>query len=198
MALAAIERLAHHIATLPGIGERSAFRLAMHLFYSEPTSRAQFAEALSSLTDGITLCPRCHNLTDSGGLCEICRDASRDSKTICVVEEYIDLISIEETHEYNGSYHVLHGLIEPMKGVGVNDIKLTELIARVGSEPIEELIIAFDAGLPGDTTANYIAKQVAETGVRISRIAYGLSLGSDIEHADSRTLARSIAGRTPL
>lgn len=196
MALRSIERLTHEIAKLPGIGEKTAFRLAMHLFYAPDADRDSFADALHTLKDGVSFCERCGNVS-TGLLCEICADEKRTAGIICVTAKYADLIAIENTHEFRGVYHLLHGLISPLKGVSIGDIRLKELFARIEAERPAELILAFDAGIEGDTTANYIVKMIAGK-VPVTRIAYGISMGSDIENADMHSLARSLANRTSV
>ncbi|MEK6796350.1 MAG: recombination mediator RecR [Spirochaetota bacterium] len=196
MALRSIERLSHEIAKLPGIGEKTAFRLAMHLFYAADADRGSFADALMKLKDGISLCTRCGNVATST-LCDICSNEKRTASTICVTAKYADLIAIENTQEYRGVYHLLHGLISPIKGVSINDIRLKELFARIENERPSELILAFDAGIEGDTTANYIVKMAAGK-VPVTRLAYGISMGSDIENADVHSLARSLTNRTSV
>lgn len=197
MALKSIEDLSAHFAKLPGIGERTAFRLAMFCFYSESLYTESFANALMNIREGARLCKKCMNITKDE-YCEICNDHKRIKNTICVLEDYADLLAVEETNEYKGVYHLLHGLIEPLKGVSISDIKLKELFQRIENEDVCEIILAFDAGIPGDTTANYIYKKVKEisNNINVTRISYGISLGSDIENADPRSLARSISSRT--
>lgn len=195
--LPSIERLAGYIAGLPGIGEKTAERLALHLFYAEETYLDEFASALTELKRDVRFCTECYTLSLEER-CPICASDKRENDVICVVEDYADLLAFEGTGEYNGVYHVLHGLIAPLKGVSVKDIRLAELFARVAKRPPREVIIAFDAGLEGDTTAQYIVKELSGRGITITRIAYGISLGSDIEHADTRSLARSLEGRQTL
>lgn len=195
LALEQIEKLAKHLSSLPGVGERTAFRLAMHIFYSDDNRREEFAHSLAHLKDGVVYCKKCFNLSESS-LCEICSNERRDFATVCVVENCLDLEAFERTGEYNGVYHVLHGLIAPLRGISVDDIKAKELIFRIQNEKIDEVILAFDSSMAGDTTANYLVRAFGQTDTKISRIAYGLSLGSDIENADSRSLGRALIGRT--
>ncbi|MBI4976211.1 MAG: recombination protein RecR [Spirochaetes bacterium] len=196
MALQSIERLAKEIAKLPGIGEKTAFRLAMHFFYGDDIHRESFASALKDLKTDVVFCRVCGNLS-TNELCDICSDEKRDRSILCVVARYADLLAIEQTGEYRGRYHLLHGLIAPIKGVSIRDIRLKELFERVDKETPSEIILAFDAGIEGDTTANYIVKMLAGKQT-VSRIAYGISMGSDIENADVHSLSRSMMNRTVL
>lgn len=196
-----LDRLSQIISRLPGIGGRTATRLALYLFESDKEYLDEFAKALSSLHENIKLCSKCYSLSEEN-ICPICSSEKRDKNKICVVESYPDMLAIEKTEEYNGIYHVLGGLIEPLKGIGIGDIRIKELTERI-SDNIDEIIIAFGASLEADTTASYIYKTLRENNYhnfkgRITRITYGISLSSDIENADSRSLARSILDRTDM
>lgn len=196
-----LDRLSQIISRLPGIGGRTATRLALYLFESDKEYLDEFAKALSSLHENIKLCSKCYSLSEEN-ICPICSSEKRDKNKICVVESYPDMLAIEKTEEYNGIYHVLGGLIEPLKGIGIGDIRIKELTERI-NENIDEIIIAFGASLEADTTASYIYKTLRENNYhnfkgRITRITYGISLSSDIENADSRSLARSILDRTDM
>lgn len=196
-----LDRLSQIISRLPGIGGRTATRLALYLFESDEEYLDEFAKALSSLHENIKLCSKCYSLSEEN-ICPICSSEKRDKNKICVVESYPDMLAIEKTEEYNGIYHVLGGLIEPLKGIGIGDIRIKELTERI-NDNIDEIIIAFGASLEADTTASYIYKTLRENNYhnfkgRITRITYGISLSSDIENADSRSLARSILDRTDM
>ena len=195
-----LDKLTQMIARLPGIGGRSAMRIALYLFDSDDEYLNELSNSILSLHKNIKLCRECYSLSEND-ICNICASDKRDRTKLCVVESYTDMIAIEKTEEYNGLYHVLGGLIAPLKGVGVSDIRIKELIDRIkNNNTIEEVIIAFGASLEADTTASYINKSLRNNNFdkKISRITYGISLASDIENADSRSLARSIADRVVM
>ena len=195
-----LDKLTQMIARLPGIGGRSAMRIALYLFDSDDEYLSELSNSILSLHKNIKLCRECYSLSEND-ICNICASDKRDRTKLCVVESYTDMIAIEKTEEYNGLYHVLGGLIEPLKGIGISDIRIKELIDRVkNNNSIEEVIIAFGASLEADTTASYINKTLRNNNFdkKISRITYGISLASDIENADSRSLARSIADRVVM
>ncbi|WP_157148336.1 recombination mediator RecR [Brachyspira pilosicoli] len=195
-----LDKLTQMIARLPGIGGRSAMRIALYLFDSDDEYLSELSNSILSLHKNIKLCRECYSLSEND-ICNICASDKRDRTKLCVVESYTDMIAIEKTEEYNGIYHVLGGLIEPLKGIGISDIRIKELIDRVkDNSSIEEIIIAFGASLEADTTASYINKTLRNNNFdkKISRITYGISLASDIENADSRSLARSIADRVVM
>ena len=196
-----LDKLAQIISRLPGIGGRTAMRLALYLFESDKEYLEEFSKALSSLHENIKLCAECYSLSEEN-ICPICSSERRDKTKICVVESYPDMLAIEKTEEYDGVYHVLGGLIEPLKGIGISDIRIKELAYRL-NDNIDEIIIAFSASLEADTTASYIYKTLRNNNYynfngKITRITYGISLSSDIENADSRSLARSILDRTDM
>lgn len=195
-----LDKLTEMIARLPGIGGRSAMRIALYLFDSDDEYLNELSNSILSLHKNIKLCRECYSLSEND-ICNICASDKRDRTKLCVVESYTDMIAIEKTEEYNGLYHVLGGLIEPLKGIGISDIRIKELIERIkNNNSIEEVIIAFGASLEADTTASYINKTLRNNNFdkKISRITYGISLASDIENADSRSLARSIADRVVM
>lgn len=195
-----LDKLTQMIARLPGIGGRSAMRIALYLFDSDDEYLSELSNSILSLHKNIKLCRECYSLSEND-ICNICASDKRDRTKLCIVESYTDMIAIEKTEEYNGIYHVLGGLIEPIKGIGISDIRIKELIDRVkDNSSIEEIIIAFGASLEADTTASYINKTLRNNNFdkKISRITYGISLASDIENADSRSLARSIADRVVM
>ncbi|WP_295297914.1 recombination mediator RecR [uncultured Brachyspira sp.] len=195
-----LDKLTQMIARLPGIGGRSAMRIALYLFDSDDEYLNELSNSILSLHKNIKLCRECYSLSEND-ICNICASDKRDRTKLCVVESYTDMLAIEKTEEYTGLYHVLGGLIEPLKGIGISDIRIKELIDRIKNNiSIEEVIIAFGASLEADTTASYINKTLRNNNFdkKISRITYGISLASDIENADSRSLARSIADRVVM
>lgn len=193
-----LEKLTQIISRLPGIGGRTAMRLALYLFESDKEYLEEFSKSLSTLHENIKLCEECYSLSEDN-ICPICSSEKRDKKKICIVESYPDILAIEKTEEYNGIYHVLGGLIEPIKGIGISDIRIKELVGRI-NDNIDEIIIAFSASLEADTTASFIFKTLRNNNFngKITRITYGISLASDIENADSRSLARSILDRIDM
>ncbi len=194
-----LERLSKSLSLMPGIGERSALRMAIFLLQSDTTYTEELATAIKNIHEGIMFCEKCYTISDSP-ICPICFSESRDKSTVCVVSSYIDMLAIENTNEYNGVFHVLHGLISPLKGIGIDDIKIKELFTRIEKENFKEIIFALNHGLDSDTTISYIKKKIQALGktndIKITKIAYGLSLSSDIEHSDIRSLGKSIIDRT--
>jgi len=191
-----IARLTVQLARLPGVGEKTAQRLAFHILKSPPDYARELAEALLALRDEVRLCSICCNLTAQDP-CPICKDPQRDAKIICVVESVPDLLAVERTREFRGLYHVLHGALSPLDGVGPDQLKLKELVARL-SGGVEEVIVATDPTVEGEATALYITRLVKPLGVRVSRIAQGVPMGGDLEYADQATLARALIGRREL
>ena len=192
-----IARLTLLFARLPGVGEKTAQRLAFHVLKSPPEYARDLAAALLALKDEVRLCARCCNLTAQDP-CGLCMDSQRDPKIICVVETVPDLLAVERTREFRGSYHVLHGALSPLDGVGPDQLKLKELVARLASGEVEEVIVATDPTVEGEATALYITRLVKPLGVRVTRIAQGVPMGGDLEYADQVTLARALAGRREL
>lgn len=191
-----ISKLIAELSTLPGIGAKSAQRLAFHIL-DMPTEQVEdLANAMISARRGIHYCKSCYTLTDEE-LCPICANANRDHKTIMVVEDTRDLAAYEKTGKYEGVYHVLHGAISPMQGIGPADIRLKELMQRL-QEDVDEVIIATNSSLEGETTAMYISKLIKPTGIKVSRIASGVPVGGDLEYIDEVTLLRALEGRTEL
>jgi recombination protein RecR len=188
-----IARLTVLLAKLPGVGEKTAQRLAFHILESTPQYARDLAEALTSLEHDVRLCSSCCNLT-SQDPCSICADAQRDTKIVCVVESVPDLLAVERTREFRGRYHVLHGALSPLDGIGPDQLKLKELLARLHGE-VQEVIVATDPTVEGEATALYLARLVKPLGVRVTRIAQGIPMGGDLEYADQVTLARALAGR---
>lgn len=196
-----VQRLIDELARLPGIGPKTAQRLAFHLLKLPPEDALPLAHALIEVKEVVRFCSRCFNLTESE-LCAICADPARDTTTICVVEEPSDIISVERTHEYRGLYHVLGGALSPLDGIGPQKLHLAELFARVRSEEVREIIVATNPNMAGEATALYIAEElrpeVTSGGLRITRPAAGLPMGGDLEYADEVTLGRALAGRRDL
>ena len=185
------------IGSLPGVGRRSALRLALHLLRQPAENVHHFTQAINELRDNVRYCRCCHNISDDE-VCSICSDPRRDRSQICVVESVRDVMSIEGTGQYHGLYHVLGGIISPINGMGPSDLTIKELVERVSAldEPsANEVILALSGDVDGETTAFYIYRQIAATGIRISTLARGLGFGDDLEYADQLTLGRSIVNR---
>lgn len=194
---APLAKLIEQFERLPGIGRKNAQRLAYHIL-SMPMEKAQeFAHAIIDAKEKIHRCPVCCNLTD-GELCSICQSPSRDKSVICVVEDPKAVNAVERTHEFGGVYHVLHGLISPMNGTGPDDICIKELVARLSQGDVKEIIMATNPTAEGDVTALFISKLVKPLGVKVSRLAYGIPVGADLEYADNFTLSKAIEGRKEL
>ena len=194
---ASIENLIDRFASLPGVGKKSASRLAFHILGLPEGEAEAFAEALLAAKKNIHTCPVCQNLTDAE-LCPICAGTRRDSSVICVVSEPKDVVSMERSHEYNGVYHVLHGVISPMNRVGPDDLKISELVARVASGNVSEVIMATNPDTEGETTAIYISRLLKPFDVKVTRLAYGIPVGSNIEFVDDATILRALNGRIEL
>ena len=191
-----IAKLIEELSALPGIGAKSAQRLAFHILNMPQDHVDALASAIVSAKKNVKYCKCCYNLTDQE-ICPICSDTSRDHKTIMVVENTRDLVAYEKTGKYSGVYHVLHGAISPMLGIGPADIKLKELMVRL-QEDVDEVIIATNSSLEGETTAMYISKLIKPTGIKVSRIASGVPVGGDLEYIDEVTLLRALEGRVEL
>ncbi len=191
-----ISRLIEELSKLPGVGAKSAQRLAFHIISRPAEEVKNLADALVSAKENVRYCSRCCTLTDSE-LCPICSNPKRDPGTIMVVENTRDLAAYEKTGKYEGVYHVLHGAISPMLGIGPNDIRLKELMRRLQGD-VKEVIIATNSSLEGETTAMYISKLIKPTGIRVTRIASGVPVGGDLEYIDQVTLLRALEGRTEL
>ena len=195
---AALNTLVRQLTRLPTIGERSAFRLAYHLLINDSSQALSLAQALTEAAEQVALCARCYHITDSE-LCSVCRDASRDAAQICVVEKPLDVFAIERVGEFKGYYHVLHGVWAPLKGRGVDALKIQELLERVGAgSAIQEVILALGATVEGDATSLYIARLLTEKGLKISRLAQGIPKGGELEYADEVTLSRAFTGRIAM
>ncbi len=191
-----ITRLIEELSKLPGIGSKSAQRLAFHIINMPKDSAKQLADSIVDAREHIRYCSQCFNLTDKE-LCPICADPKRDQKVIMVVETPRDLAAYEKTGKFNGVYHVLHGAISPMLGIGPNDIRLKELMLRLQKD-VDEVIIATNSSLEGETTAMYISKLIKPTGIKVTRIASGVPVGGDLEYIDEVTLLRALEGRVEL
>ena len=191
-----INKLIQELSELPGIGAKSAQRLAFHILNMPVEQVEGLSEAIINARKNVRYCKECFTLTDDE-LCPICKDASRNHKTIMVVENTRDLAAYEKTQKYDGVYHVLHGAISPMLGIGPNDIKLKELMQRL-QQDVDEEIIATNSSLEGETTAMYISKLIKPTGIKVTRIASGVPVGGDLEYIDEVTLLRALEGRTEL
>ena len=185
------------IGTLPGVGRRSALRLALHLLRQPSENVHHFTQAIDRLRDEAHYCRECMMIAD-GDVCSICSDRSRDRRLICVVENVRDVMSIEATGQYHGVYHVLGGIISPMDGIGPSDIEIASLVERVEAGGIQEVILALSSTMEGDTTNFYISRKLEGTGVKLSIIARGISVGDELEYTDEVTLGRSILNRTPF
>jgi len=192
-----IDRLVASLKRLPGIGEKSATRLAFHLLGAPETNVRELADAIARLQQDIVLCAQCFDLTDHSP-CEICRDERRDPTLLCVVEEPADLAAIERSGRFRGRYHVLGGAFAPIDGVGPDELRIAELEARVGAGDIEEVLLATNPNAEGDATAHYLIERLRPTGVRLSRIAFGMPLGGDLEYADHVTVGMSVENRRTL
>ena len=192
-----INKLIQELSELPGIGAKSAQRLAFHILNMPVEQVEGLSEAIINARKNVRYCKECFTLTDDE-LCPICKDASRNHKTIMVVENTRDLAAYEKTGKYEGVYHVLHGAISPMLGIGPDDIRLKELMKRLQTEDIKEVIIATNSSLEGETTAMYISKLIKPTGIKVTRIASGVPVGGDLEYIDEVTLLRALEGRTEL
>lgn len=189
-----MEKLIREFTKLPGIGQKSAERMVMHILKSSKENAAALAESIMKLKEAIGFCENCYNLSE-GRLCHICADPLRDKTVILVVENPKDILAVEKTGAYKGLYHVLLGTLSPLEGIGPDDIKIKELSRRVNSAGIKELIIATNADIEGETTALYISRLLSNQPLKISRIAYGLPVGSHLEYADQATLSRALEGR---
>lgn len=191
-----LEEAVQAFAGLPGIGRKSALRLALHLVNREAEYTEQLAQALLRMRQGIRSCEMCHNLADER-LCNVCADPRRDRSIVCVVENIRDVMAIEDTHQYRGLYHVLGGVISPIEGIGPHQLNIDDLAQRVAGGEIRELIMAVSPTIEGDTTIFYLTKKLREYPVQITAIARGVSFGGELEYADELTLGRSIVARIP-
>jgi recombination protein RecR len=194
---APLQALIDELGRLPGIGPKSAQRLAFHLLKVAPEDAHRLAGAIVAVTERTTLCRRCWNIAE-GELCAICADPSRDPGVLCVVEDPRDIVAVERTREFRGRYHVLHGALNPLDGVGPDQLKLRELLQRIEPEQVREVILCTNPNLEGEATAMYVARLLGPLGVTVTRIASGLPVGGDLEYADELTLGRALEGRRPV
>ena len=192
-----LANLYEQLRRLPGIGSKTAMRLAYHVIDMPAEDVKQLAAALSGAKEQIHYCSRCFNLTDSD-VCEICRDSSRDSITICVVEQPLDIAAMERSHGYHGLYHVLHGVLSPLDGIGPEKLRIRELLLRLQQESVSEIIIATNSDVEGEATATYLAQLLKPVGITVSRIAHGLPMGGDLEYADEITLSKALENRRTM
>ncbi len=192
-----LDRLIEQFARLPSVGRKSAQRLAFHILEMSDSDAEKFTQTILNARKSIHRCEICCNLTD-GEVCSVCTSPSRDKSVICVVEDPRDVIAIERTHEYNGLYHVLHGAISPMNDISPEDICIKELLKRLSDENVKEIIMATNPTVEGEATAMYISRIIKPLGINVSRLAYGVPVGADLEYADEFTLIRAIEGRNEL
>ena len=192
-----IARLVKELARLPGIGEKTAQRLAFHILDAGPEFAADLAAAITGVVRDVRCCSSCQTLTDRDP-CPICADPERDARILCVVEAVPDLVAVERTHEFRGRYHVLHGALSPLDGVGPGDLKIRELLVRLEQSPVDEVVLATNPDVEGEATALYLTKLLKPTGIKVTRIAQGVPMGGDLEYADPATLARALSGRREL
>lgn len=192
-----LENAVAQFAKLPGIGKKTALRLVLHLLKQEVGDVQQFGETIARMRRDIKFCQRCHNISD-GDICSICSNSMRNQRMICVVENIRDVIAIESTQQFNGSYHVLGGIISPLDGIGPDQLSIESLVSRIEKEDIEELVFALNPNIQGDTTIYYIQKKINHLPCRVTTIARGIAFGGELEYADEMTLARSITNRLPV
>ena len=192
-----VTRLIEAFAQLPGIGPKSASRLTFYLLRRPAEQAEALANALLDLKQKIVFCSVCFNITEESP-CAICRDETRDRSILCVVEEPLDVVAIDRTGEYRGLYHVLHGAISPVEGIGPDELRINELLARLKAQPVKEVLLATNPNLEGEATAMYVARLLQPLGVRVTRLARGLPVGGDLEYADSVTLSRALEGRREM
>ena len=194
----ALENLVEHFAKLPGVGVKSAQRLAFHVLSLPEEEAAAFAQAITDAKAHIHTCPVCQNLTEGDGPCPICASPKRDGTTICVVADPKDVVAMERSREYNGQYHVLHGVLSPMNHVGPDDLHIRSLVERVSAGGVEEVIMATNPDTEGEATAMYLSRLLKPFQVKVTRLAYGIPVGSHLEYADDATLVRALEGRREI
>jgi recombination protein RecR len=192
-----VERLIEELNRLPGIGPKTASRLTFYLLRSQEEQVRALARAIGELQEMVVICSVCYNIAESSP-CSICSNSQRDRDVLCVVEEPLDVLAVERTGQYDGLYHVLHGAISPIEGVGPEDLKIAELLERIRINPVEEVILATNPNLEGESTAMYISRQLAPLGLNVTRLAHGLPMGGDLEYADEVTLTRALEGRREI
>lgn len=192
-----LEELVEHFSSLPGIGKKTALRLVLNLLKREQGELERFGESLSQIHENLHSCTECGNISDKD-ICEICTTPSRKKSMICVVEDIRDILAIESTQQYFGVYHVLGGVISPMEGIGPNDLNIESLVKRVGEEEVEEVILALNASMEGDTTNFYLFRKLADLDVKVTTLSRGVAVGTELQYADELTLGRSIINRLPF
>ncbi len=192
-----LNRLVAQLAKLPGIGEKTAQRLAFHILRAPDGYARELSGAISEMVEKVRLCSQCFSLTDAQ-LCGYCSDSRREERTLCVIEGVADLLAVEKTREFKGRYHVLHGVLSPLEGVGPDQLRIRELLSRLGEGRIEEVILATNPDVEGEATALYLTRLLKPMGLKVSRIAQGLPMGGDLEFADQATLARALTARREL
>lgn len=195
--IASLAKLVEQFERMPGVGHKSAQRMAFYVLNLKPEQAKTFAESILQAHEKIKQCERCCNLSEEA-LCPICKNEMRDQTTICVVEDPRDVMAFERTHEFDGTYHVLHGVISPMNGIGPEDITIKELLARLSDGTVKEVIMATNPTVEGEATAMYISRLLKPMGITVSRLAYGVPVGADLEYADEVTLTRALEGRRTL
>lgn len=190
-----VQDLIDELGRLPGVGPKSAQRIAFHLLAAEPADVTRLADVLRRVSEGVAFCDVCGNVSEQN-LCRICRDARRDATVVCVVEEPKDVLAVERTREFSGRYHVLGGALDPLSGVGPDQLRIRELLVRIGSDEVSEIIIATDPNTEGEATATYLIRMLRDVqGLTVTRLASGLPMGGDLEFADELTLGRALTGR---
>jgi len=194
-----VQRLIDAFSRLPGVGPKTASRLTFYLLRGDETLSVELAAALSALKENTAYCQQCWNITTADRtLCEVCAHPRRDAALICVVEEPLDVLALERTGGFEGQYHVLHGALSPIEGIGPEDLKIADLVARVKKGGVQEVILATNPSMEGDATAMYLQQQLAGSGARVTRLARGLPVGGDLEYADQNTLLRALSGRQDM
>jgi recombination protein RecR len=191
---APVQELIDELGRLPGVGPKSAQRIAFHLLKQTKPDALRLATAIAQAKDRVTFCQQCFNIAE-GDSCELCADERRDATLLCVVEEPKDIVAVEKTQEFNGRYHVLQGAISPIDGVGPDQLRIRELLARIGAEGVQEVILCTNPNLEGEATAMYLSRLLQDLAVKVTRIASGLPVGGDLEYADELTLGRALEGR---
>ncbi len=192
-----LQALIDELGRLPGIGPKSAQRIAFHLLKVAPEDARRLAAAIVTMAERTTLCTRCFNVAE-GELCGVCADAAREAGVLCVVEDPRDIVAVEKTREFRGRYHVLHGALNPLDGIGPDQLKVRELLDRIDPEQVTEVILCTNPTLEGEATAMYVARLLGPLGIAVTRIASGLPVGGDLEYADELTLGRALQGRRPV
>lgn len=198
MYTARLRALIDELGRLPGVGPKSAQRLAFHLLAVSDQDARRLADAIVAVKEHTTVCTRCWNVAEEDALCAVCADARRDPSVLCVVEDPRDIVAVERTRQYRGLYHVLQGALNPLEGVGPDQLRVKELVQRVTADGVVEVIVCTNPNLEGETTAMFVAKQLSALGVRVTRPASGLPVGGDLEYADELTLGRAFEGRREL